>query len=399
MGLRDQLTLSGSVARVGATVASERLRGRKPVTDPAAVPARVEDLTPEWLTSALCGERPGARVVGVQLEGGSEGTSSRRALTVTYNDVGAGLPTALYSKSTPRFVSRALIGVTGAAGAEALFYGHIRKHLDIGAPAGYAGAWDPRSCRSMVLTEDVSATRGATFPDAAVYIDQEQARGMVCEMARYHGALWEDPRLDHEWTTLRDVESWQRNFNASTGMDAGAVFAFRYAREEIPAELHARRREVRPAFAHSLALNAREPKTLLHQDVHPRNWFHLPSGAVHLYDWQGIAKGNWSLDVAYALSVALEVEHRRAWERELLELYLDELGAAGATPPSFDDAWLAYRRQMFHGLIFWTYTLLVGKVSELQPESYVRALIRRTAQAVVDLETLDSLGGSRAFAA
>ena len=38
---------------------------------------------------------------------------------------------------------------------------------------------------------------------------------------------------------------------------------------------------------------------------------------------------------------------------------------------------MAYRQQMFHGLIFWTYTLLVGKVSELQPESYVRALIRR----------------------
>jgi hypothetical protein len=125
--------------------------------------------------------------------------------------------------------------------------------------------------------------------------------------------------------------------------------------------------------------------------VHPRNWFRVPDGALHLYDWQGIAKGNWSLDVAYALSAALEVEDRRAWERDLLALYLDELGAAGGKPPALDEAFLAYRQQMLHGLIFWTYTLLVGKVSELQPDDYVRALIRRTAQAVVDLETLPVL--------
>jgi thiamine kinase-like enzyme len=392
MGVRDQLTLTGSVLRVGATVGLERARGREPVSDPAVVPARVEDLTPEWLTAALCRDRPGARVTGVQLGGGSEGTSSRRALRMTYNDAGAGLPTAVYAKSTPRFVSRVLVGVTGAAGAEALFYDRIRRHLDIGAPAGYAGAWDPRSCRSMVLAEDVSVTRGATFPDAAVHIDRRQAQSMVREMARYHGALWEDPRLDREWTTLRDAETWQRKFNASTGMDAGAVLAFRFARDEIPAALHARRRDVRPAFARSLAVNVRLPRTLLHQDVHPRNWFHLPGGELHLYDWQGIAKGNWSLDVAYALSAALDVDDRRAWERELLELYLDELGAARGQPPSFEDAWLRYRQQMLHGLVFWTYTLLVGKVSELQPEDYVRTLIRRTAQAVVDLETLDSVG-------
>lgn len=391
MAVRDQLTLTGSVLRVSATVAAERIRGRGPVTAANAVPARVEDLTPEWLTASLCRDRPGARVLGFELGSGSEGTSSRRALTVHYNAAGAGLPTAVYAKSTPRLVSRVLIGVTGAAGAEALFYDRIRRHLDVGAPAGYVGAWDPRSCRSMVLAEDVSVTRGATFPDAAVHIDRAGAESMVREMARYHGGLWEDPRLDREWTSLRDAQAWQRKFNASTGMDAGAVFAFRFAEDEIPAALHARRRVVRPAFARSLDLNVRLPKTLLHQDVHPRNWFHLPDGALHLYDWQGIAKGNWSLDVAYALSAALDTDDRRAWERDLLALYLDELGAAGGKPPAFDEAWLAYRQQMLHGLIFWTYTLLVGKISELQPEAYVRTVIRRTALAALDLETLDTL--------
>jgi hypothetical protein len=86
------------------------------------------------------------------------------------------------------------------------------------------------------------------------------------------------------------------------------------------------------------------------------------------------------------------VEDRRNWERDLLARYLDALAAAGGKPPSFEDAFLAYRQQMFHGLIFWTYTLLVGKLQPVQPENLVRILISRTARAVVDLESLDSLG-------
>lgn len=394
MGVLDQLRFAGSIARVGAGVAAERVRPPGPVTRAGEVPARVEQLTPEWLTAALCGGHPGAAVTGYELGEGSTGTASRRALDVHYNSAGvdAGLPREVYTKSTPGFVNRVLIGITGAAGAEALFYDRIRSGLEIGAPAGYHGAWDPRSCRSMILIEDIVRTRGATFGDAATHVDRAEAESMVEEMAGYHGALWEDPRLDSEWTALLDSESWQRNFNVKTGFDVGAVAAFRYADEEIPAALHDRRSEVRAALMRSLAINARGPRTLLHQDVHPGNWFRLPDGSLHLYDWQGIAKGNWALDVAYALSAGLDVEDRRAWERDLLARYLDALAAAGGKPPPFDEAFRAYRQQMFHGLIFWTYTLLVGKLQPVQPENLVRILISRTARAVVDLESLDSLG-------
>lgn len=393
MTLLDPIAFAGAVLRVGATIAAEKARPRGPMTDPSGVPAGIGELTTQWLTAALCREVAGAAVTGFSFGEGSDGTSSRRAITVSYNAVGtdAGLPGAVYSKSTPGLVSRVLIGVTGAAGAEALFYDAIRQHLDVGAPAGYFGAWDARSCRSMILIEDIVRTRGATFGSAAIGVDRAGAESMVREMASYHGALWEDPRLDREWTAVLDAEAWQRNFNAKTRFDAGAMLGFRLAAEEIPPELHARKTEIRPALMRSLAINVRGPKTLLHQDVHPGNWFRLPDGSLNLYDWQGIAKGSWALDLSYALSAGLDVEDRRAWERDLLALYLDELAAAGGKPPGFERAWLAYRQQMFHGLVFWTYTFLVGKVSALQPEAHVRMLIRRTAQAIVDLDSLDSL--------
>ena len=68
-----------------------------------------------------------------------------------------------------------------------------------------------------------------------------------------------------------------------------------------------------------------------------------------------------------------------------------EQATAGGAPPPFGEAWLAYRQQMFHGFIFWTYTLLVGKLQELQREEHVRELIRRTGQAIVDLGSLDAV--------
>lgn len=392
--MRAQTEFVGSVLRVTGVRAAERMQKAKPVTDLTEIPADVSQLTPEWLTAALGRSVHGAEVTSFKLGTGSDGTSSRRAISVTWNDVGrrANLPTHVFAKSTPSLVNRLLVGVTGAAGAEALFYSSIRQHLPIGAPEGYFGAWDPRTCRSIVLTEDIAVGRGATFADAStMYVDRSAAEGMVTEMANYHGALWEDPRLDTEWATITDAETWQKNFNAKTAFDRGAILGMRLADEEVPTELHARKSEIRSAFMTSLAYNVHGPRTLLHQDVHPANWFRLPDGSLNLYDWQGIAKGGWALDVSYALSAALTVEDRRAWERDLLALYLDRLGAAGGKPPAFDDAWLAYRQQMFHGFIFWTYTFLVGKVAPLQPDAHVRAMIRRTSRAMVDLESLDSV--------
>jgi len=387
------LSFAGSIARMGAVVASERARGRPPVTDPSVVPATIDQLTEAYLTTALARGVDGARVTAFAFGEGTDGTSSRRAIDVTWNDAGrtAGLPQAVYSKTSPGFVHRVLIGVTGAAAAEALFYSQIRPTLDLGAPAGYHGGFDPATSRSLVLIEDIVRTRQATFGDASTYVDRAAAESMVDEMARYHGALWEDPRLDGEWSSLLDARAWQENFNSKTGFDRGALVGARLAGQDVPAELWARRGELRGALMRSLEANVRLPRTLLHQDVHPGNWFRLPDGSMNLYDWQAIAKGNWSLDVAYALSAGLTVEDRRAWERDLLERYLGRLAAAGGAPPPFDEAWLAYRRQMFHGFIFWTYTLLVGKLQELQREEHVRELIRRTGQAIVDLGSLDAV--------
>src|SRR6516164_8548512 len=101
-----KLKVAGQLARIGAHVVEERMRRPRP-TSLAEIPPSVDALTTEWLTAALCKGHPGAWVTDVRPGSGSDGSTSRRALNVRYNDVGrdAGLPTSVYSKSTPKFTS------------------------------------------------------------------------------------------------------------------------------------------------------------------------------------------------------------------------------------------------------------------------------------------------------
>jgi aminoglycoside phosphotransferase (APT) family kinase protein len=143
----------------------------------------------------------------------------------------------------------------------------------------------------------------------------------------------------------------------------------------------------------SLQLNSRGALTVLHQDVHQGNWLRDDDGRMGLYDWQATAKGEWALDYSYAMSVNLAIEDRRAWERPLLERYLWRLSEEGVgDPPSFDQAWLRYRQQPFHVLIFALFTIGAGRFQpEMQPKDYMLRCLERIATFIDDHDSLDSL--------
>lgn len=395
MGLVDQLKAVGLVARVSSHIAREKIRRPGAPADPSHVPCSADALTPEWLTAVLCRDVPGAEVLDVTVFGGSDGTSSRRSLSVAYNEAGtsAGLPQALFTKSTATLGSRILLGLTEIVDGEAQFYTDARPTLDLRSPQAFYAAYDPRSYRSMVLLEDLGV-RGWTFPDPLRNrVSRSDAEDMVSEMAAYHGALWESPRFSGDLRRIKGAYDWQLNLNRKIGFDKRTMVGLRRAADVVPEELLARSREIYPKFMRSLALHERAPKTLLHQDVHLGNWLRDADGRMGLYDWQCVATGHWALDYSYALACGLDSDERRSWEKELLELYLDRLKAAGvADPPSFDEAWLAYRQQPLHALIFGLFTLGGSRFEpELQPRDYTLFAIERIARHVVDLGTLDAL--------
>jgi thiamine kinase-like enzyme len=353
-------------------------------------------MTVPWLTSVLCREVPGASVIDFEILGGSDGTSSRRQVVVRYNEAGtaAGLPTRLFTKSTPSFFSRMLLGLTDIAEGEATFYNHARPGLELRSPTSYYAGYDPRTHRSMAILEDLTE-RSWTFPNPLEnLVSKSDAEDIVDTLAGYHAAFWDSPRFSHDLAALRRAEAWQQNLNRKVGFEKRTVAGFVRAEAVIPERLFARKSAFYPSFMASLALHAATPSTLLHQDVHLGNWLRDETGRMGLYDWQCVAVGHWGLDLSYALTCALTTDDRRNWEEMLLRRYAERLRDFGvASAPSEQEVWQGYRQQPLHALAFGTFTLGGSRLEpELQPRAWTLEAIGRIARAVDDLGTLDVLG-------
>jgi hypothetical protein len=178
---RERLAASAQIVARLATTSGHIVREK--LTHPKAhdlsdVPVSAEDVTPAWLTAALCREHPGAEVVSVEFPASSSGTSTRHALRLTYNAVGvaAGLPTQLYTKTTTTLTQRLILGLAGVIGGEIDFFNRVRPLLEIETPRGYYAAIDPRSWRSISLIEDIAATKGARFLHSDSRIDRGRRR-------------------------------------------------------------------------------------------------------------------------------------------------------------------------------------------------------------------------------
>jgi Ecdysteroid kinase-like family len=382
-------------AKLAVNVVRERLAPAR-VTSLKDVPPSVNALTNEWLTAALCREVPGAAIVDFEVVGGSDGTSSRRALRVDYNAAGyeAGLPTRLFTKSASSFQSRLMLVAGGVTESETIFYRDVRPELDrLRSPRSYYAAFDTKTYRSIVVMDDLSV-EGWTFPDPMQdIISRRDAEDMVEQMAYYHAAFWDDPRLSSQFGGLATTETFQQRIN-DVGLLKAAHRGLAHIEATTPPAIYRRREELIPTTMRALHLNSSGTHTLLHQDVHQGNWLRDPDGRMGLYDWQCVARGEWALDFAYAMSVNLAIDDRRAWERELLERYLWRLGEEGVqNSPSFEQAWLRYRQQPFHVVAFSLLTIGAGRFQPvMQPKDYMARCWERVATFLDDHDSLDAVG-------
>ena len=378
-------------ARIAAHVVWDALT-RPPARDAGDVPWSAEAITPQWLTAIVGRDHPEARAIEVAVGDEHRGSSVRRQIRVRWNDAGtaAGLPTVLFAKTTPTLLTRLSSGM--AAATEGRFLREIRGELPIEAPRLVHSADDRASGRSIHLFEDLVATRGASFCNHRTAISRGEAEQIVDTLAVLHGRFHASSRLDSELDWIATYEAFFRT-GEKNGIREGHDRAMIAAADVIPAVVLARKEEIWPAAVRALAVHAREPRTLIHSDVHLGNWYVTADGRMGLGDWALVCKGHWSRDVAYALMTTLSVENRRAWERELLRRYLERLREHCGLAIDFATAWQRYRRQAFAALLMWTPTLChPPTMPDMQPEVMSREMIARIAAAIADLDALDEKG-------
>jgi hypothetical protein len=355
------------------------------------VPWSAEAISSDWLTAVLCSGIPGARVTSVEICGGDQGSSVRRQLAVTYNEEGqnAGLPKNLFCKTTPTVLTRLATGLSAAG--EARFYRHIRPELNIEAPVCYHSAWDRDSGRSVHLFNDVVTEKAARFCRWHTPISRAEAEQIVDTLVTFHGRYYDSARFSSDLKWVRTFEDFFRA-GERVGLQECHEQAMIKAEAVVPPDVTRRRAEIWPSTMRALELHGKSAPTLIHSDVHLGNWYITGEGRMGLCDWQCLGKGHWARDVSYALSTTLAIADRRAWERDLLKRYLEQMREQCGLSITFDSAWDLCRQQLFLALMMWTPTLVHTRTTpDMQPEEMSLEMIKRITTAISDLESFRAL--------
>jgi hypothetical protein len=388
--MNAKVWLASRAVTVGGEMLLERVRPPIP-HGRDDVPRNGVELTEEWLTAVLCDGHPGARVVTFTTPGENSGTSTRTALRVVYNQTGqdAGLPTELYTKTTASYSQRLLLGGADVLHGETHFLTTFRPRVEMEAPVGYWGGVDEGSWRSMIVMEDIAATKGARFIEPTTPLTRSQVEDVLGNMAAYHGMWWKKPELD----ILKTPRDHFRNVSSYMDMGGRCAVGMERAKSVIPPGVYGQADRLWKGTHRALELATTQlPPTLLHGDSHVGQTYITADGRMGLTDWQATLQGGWGYDFAYFVGSACEPDDRRAWDRELLELYLGKLADAGAPAPSFDDAWLTFRQQLFYPYSAWAFT--IGRAwyqPRMQPDEISLAILRRLSTAIDDLKSFDAL--------
>jgi hypothetical protein len=390
---QTQETVEVASERIARLIEEEQ-RAKPKATKAGDLVPTIDAITCEWLTDVLCGEVQGTEVVDFEIALVSAGTHARHRLKVTYSQTAdtANLPTSLFTKTLPTVENRMMVGITGHARTEGGFYTQLRPELDLEIPLCYHSTVDRNSCAAVHILEDLVATKGATFTNYETYVTREMAEDMIDLLAGLHGHFYDDPRFGDEFKWVARFTRWFMGGVTKLHVDESTERALTQAADHIPERLLARREEIWPATMAALKVHEEQPETFLHSDVHIGNWYQTDKGRMGLCDWQCAGRGHWSRDLSYAISGALTIEDRRAWEVELVRRYLARFEEVSGQSFDFDEAWILYRQQMFHALLNWTPTLCPSEYlpAAMQTEEMSLAMIERMTAAIDDLDSLDS---------
>lgn len=336
-----------------------------------------DDLTAAWAERVLSLFEPGARVRQVRVVSVDVGTTTRVRLAVDHD--ASALPHHWFAKlPSSWWRARAITTLPRLLEAEARFYRELARQVPVPHPRVLAGQLQPCWASTLVL-EDVTET-GATAGAPGDAWTAEQAGLAVDELARLHARFWEHPALNGEWRWLAGPVRRTEDALGSALAVPLMLIGLRRAGDAVPAGLH------RPALAYARRRRAwmRElsagPRTLVHHDVHPGN-FYWRDGLPGLLDWHLVRAGEGVGDVAYLLATALSPEVRRVYERELLERYRHGLHACGVEAPSAVTLARRYRAHLVYPFEAMVVTLAVGGMMQIDANL---ELIRRSAAAVAD---------------
>jgi hypothetical protein len=334
---------------------------------------------------------PGVKVSGYTLDVVDTGTTNRRRIFLHYaeEDLAKGYPKSVFCKGAQDLANRITMSA-GSGPGEVQFFNELRPQIDFDAPKALFAGFDPVSFRSIIVLDDMAGE--VEFCSYKTPMSRARAESQMDLLARMHGRFYDSPDFKGPLASMDRFQDRFHRINDYHGLTDACYRGLVAAESVVPPALLNRIEEVWPRTLESVSAMDTLPQTVTHGDVHLGNWYVHPNDQMGLTDFQNCNRGHWSRDVAYTISTSLTVENRRAWEKDLLRLYLAKLKQYGGVTESWNESWKNYRQQLLTVFAWWTVTLTPSPsmVAEMQTKETTLEFIHRIGYALDDLASLDA---------
>lgn len=344
------------------------------------VPERIEDITPSWMSEALQERFPGVAIERVNVIDVVHGACTKIRLGIEGSD--PRVPPRMlmkigFEQHSPKMRAMHL--------NEYNAYRHFLPTVDVSRPTCHAAIVDDDG-KSLVILEDL-CLRGVRFLSLQEPIGFDLASAFLRDLAAMHARWWNSPELltRFSWVPGTSEQEMEHYFTLLLTPELFQSFATAPRGAAMPRMVRDPAR-VRSGLAAMRKAHGGMAQVINHGDMHLGNLYTNADGSPGFLDSQP-RLGAWSIDVSYFITAGLDLVDRRHWQGALLQQYLAALAQHGVTPPSFDEAFEAYRRDVIWGHLIW---MLNG--SQFQSEASNTAAATRFAMAMVDLDTFGALG-------
>lgn len=343
------------------------------------IPASLaETLSPEWLSAALSTRYAGLRIDEVTPgEVVSRMSTNARFEIASSSGLPAGLPSTLCVKG---YFEEYDQGPLAVGFNEAMFYRDLERTTGVRTLRPQYADGDLETKASVLITNDLVA-EGGEFLDPLSPYSVDDTAATLEQLARLHATTWTAPMC----ATAAWLDPWFELLSAVRGI---AEIRFNFDGDigaGVPEAVRSPERLYDGLLAVAKLATEADPWCVVHGDPHAANLIRTADGLPGFVDWQIVQRGPWYLDVGYHLGCALDVEARRANERDLLRHSLDHLAAAGVAVPTEAEAWALVRLGLVHGFYMWGITLVV------EP-AITRVMLERLGNAVDDHGAFDAVG-------
>ena len=358
---------------------------------PPAILSALSEIDIDWVQKVLASAGLAAPRVGtmVSVDAIGQGTLSETArATFVYNAPPQSFPTSLVCKfnRTSEAISQANKRL-GFYEREIETYRFLATQDGLSVPKIYFASMSPDGASSNVVLEDLT---GRTRPgDQVKGCGVEDAEAVLSSIGEIHSRFAGQPAP--EWTLdrtrLGDVLATSYRLGADALRDflGAALTKEEYAVIDRFGELYETWAAIPPAFP-----------TVLHGDLRVDNVLFEDGDSVRawLIDWQMTAFGSPQFDLAYFLTGSVDVETRRAKEKDWIARHWEQLPTEG-TGYELAAAESEFQLQAVAGL---GATVAASRTIQRTDgaAALLTALAQRNCAAIVDWNSLDAIAAHSA---